>query len=732
MTSQQKNIFYYLLLLLISILVYSNVIKLGFVNWDDGKYVYENSDISQLNIQSTGKFFTTPVVGMYQPIPMISYAIEYHFFQNNPLVYHLTNLFFHLLNILLLFILIRMLTKNMFIAFFTALIFAMHPLHVESVAWISERKDVMFVFFYFLSLIFYLKYLDKESRIRYLWISLLLFLFSLWSKSAAVTLPVILLLIDYYRSVPLSKRTILQKLPFLVLSLIFGIVSIYTQQVIKHDQVPLADFTFMDKIFLATGSFTYYVYSFFVPVDLSAFHPFPIKTGDFLPVRFYFSIVVPVVFIVGLTILYKSKRIAGILKKELLFGLIFFLITLFLFIYIAVGSALVSERYTYLPYIGLGMALIIVINWIMERFNSSGILKASVWVILLCYTGFYAVASYNRVAVWKDSITLWSDAVKKDPSIIGYYNLGNAYRETKNYAEALKTFHHALDIDQNYADAWNNIGVTYADLKNYNEALPAFEKAHSLKPDDVLTLLNRANNYKACGLTDKAMSDYNQLSRIDSSNAEVFFQRGTLNLASGNLIKAVVDISKAIALNPDYAEAYNNRGYIRYLSGNLKDAEKDILKAIEIKPEYIEAYLNLSSVMEAQNDLKSALIYIEKAISLNHDYSAAYFNRSVLYSRLNNLTDALNDLDKAIKLDPTSYKAYNNRAEIKIRLNDLKGALVDLDQMLLLKPDYSYGYYSRAIIKKQVGLNNEACADMQKAQQMGVALAGVWLKNNCR
>lgn len=732
MTSLQRNILCFLLLLLISILVYSNVFKLGFVNWDDGKYVYENSDIQQLDIKSTAKFFATPVVGMYQPIPMISYAIEYHFFQNNPVVYHFTNLLFHLLNILLLFSLIRKLTKNVFVAFFTALIFAVHPLHVESVAWISERKDVMFAFFYFLSLLFYLKFLNKSNNFRYLWFSLLFFVFSLLSKSAAVTLPIILLLIDYYKSVPISKRTIVQKIPFFILSLIIGIVSIYTQQVIKHDLVPLADFTFIDKIFLAASSFSYYLYSFFVPVDLSAFHPFPIKTGDFLPLKFYFSIIVPLLFLTGLIIIYTSKRVSGLLKKDIIFGLLFFLITLFLYIYIAVGSALVSERYTYLPYIGLSVLVLLIFNRIIDRFKSSEIIRTSVWVVLLCYLGFQALASYNRVNVWKDSTTLWLDAVKKNPSIIGYYNLGNAYREIKNYDEALNAYQKALRINRVYAAAWNNIGVTYADLKKYNVALPAFEKAHALKPEDAVTLLNRANNYKACGMMDKALADYNQLTRMDSSNSEIFFQRGSAYISIGNLINAVVDLNKAISLNPHYSEAYNNRGYIAFLLGNLKEAEKDILKAIELKPENTDAYLNLFSVKEAQNDLKSALFYIEKAISIAPDNSVGYFNRAVLYSQLNKFPSALKDLDMAINLDPGSYKAYNNRAEIKIRMADLKGALTDLDQMLILKPDYSYGYYSRGIVKKKTGLNNEACIDMKKAQQMGVSEAGLWIKNYCK
>jgi len=732
MTQKKGNIVCFILLLFISLLVYSKVFTLGFVNWDDGKYVYENSDIHQLNFQSARTFFTNPVVGMYQPIPMISYALEYHFFQNNPVVFHFTNLLFHLLNILLLFILMRMLTKNLFIAFFTALIFAVHPLHVESVAWISERKDVMFVFFYFLSLIFYVKYLVKANNIIYLWISLLLFVFSLLSKSAAVTLPLVLLLIDYYKSVPLSKRTIFRKIPFFTLSLVFGIAGIYTQHLIKPDLVPIAGFTFIDKLFLASGSFTYYLFSFFVPVDLSALHPFPIKTGDFLPLRFYFSIIVPLLFIWGLIIIYTSKRISLLFKKDILFGLFFFLITLFLYIYIAVGSALVSERYTYLPYIGLGLIVILIFNRIIERFNSSRIIKSTIWAVLLCYMGFYAVASHIRVTTWKNSTILWSDAVKKDPSVIGYYNLGNAQRETKNYAEALEAYHKALHIDPDYADAWNNTGVTYADLKQYKEALPAFEKAHALKPADAVTLLNRANNYKSCGMTDNALADYNLLTRMDSSNSEVFFQRGTAYLSIGNMVKALVDISKAISLNPNYAEAYNNRGYIGYLLGNLGDAEKDILKAIVIKPDYAEAYLNLFSVKEAQNDLKPALIYIEKAISIDPDYSAAYFNRAILFDRLNNLPSALKDLDKAIKLDPGSYKAYNNRAGIKIRLNDVKGALADLDQMLFLKPDYGNGYYSRGIIRLKMGLNTEACEDMEKARQMGVSMSDVWLKKNCK
>ena len=215
-----------LLILLFTIVIYSNSIQNAFVNWDDDVSIINNDDIHSLDRGHLFNIFNNSYNGMYQPAVMITFAINYAIQKLQPEVYHITNLLFHLLNILLLFIFIKMLFRNTILAAVTALIFAIHPMHVESVSWITERKDVLYAFFYLSSLILYLKYIQSDYQKRFLLLAFLFYLFSLFSKTNAVTLPLIMIAIDIYYGRPKSRYAIFEKAVFFLFSIIFGLIAI--------------------------------------------------------------------------------------------------------------------------------------------------------------------------------------------------------------------------------------------------------------------------------------------------------------------------------------------------------------------------------------------------------------------------------------------------------------------------------------------------------------------------
>ena len=271
-------------ILLTTIIVYSNSLNNGFVKWDDDKYVCNNEDIRQLDGQSIHRFFTTNYLRMYQPVTMISYALDYKMGELNALTYHRTNFIFHLLNVLLVFYVIFLLTKQSAIAAISALFFGIHPLHVESVAWISERKDLLYSFFYLGSLITYILYRKRNNSYKFYVLSILFFLLSLFSKSAAVTLPLILVLTDYYLSNKLAFKNNLDKIPFFVLSVVFGVVSLISQRVIGSDWDYVIGYTLLDRLFMGAYAFTFYIVKSIFPFGLSAIHPLPLKPAGFLPI----------------------------------------------------------------------------------------------------------------------------------------------------------------------------------------------------------------------------------------------------------------------------------------------------------------------------------------------------------------------------------------------------------------------------------------------------------------
>ena len=260
-------------ILLTTCIVYSNSLNNGFVKWDDDKYVSNNADFRQLDGQSILRFFSTSYLRMYQPITMISYALDYKVGKLNALTYHRTNLIFHLLNVLLVFYAILLLTKQPAIAAISALFFGIHPLHVESVAWISGRKDLFYAFFYLGSLIAYISYRKRNNSYKFYFLSILFFLLSLFSKSAAVTLPLVLVLTDYYLSNKLAFKNNLDKIPFFVLSVVFGVVSLLSQRVIGSDWDYVIGYTLLDRLFMGAYAFTFYIVKSIFPFGLSAIHP---------------------------------------------------------------------------------------------------------------------------------------------------------------------------------------------------------------------------------------------------------------------------------------------------------------------------------------------------------------------------------------------------------------------------------------------------------------------------
>ena len=238
----QKNLILFLaisFILIATAIAYYPCLKNGFV-WDDEGYILKNYYIKNMSVDNLKTIMTTPIMGNYHPLVIISYAWEYFFFKLNPAPYHIVNMIIHLLNCVLVFYFIMRLSNSIPVAFITGLLFGIHPLHVESVAWISERKDVLYAFFYVISLICYLSYLEKRPDYKYYFFALFFFLLSILSKPMAVTLPLVLFLMDYFRDRKIDYRAIIEKIPFFVLSILSGIVTLFAQRLSEHSDPAFA------------------------------------------------------------------------------------------------------------------------------------------------------------------------------------------------------------------------------------------------------------------------------------------------------------------------------------------------------------------------------------------------------------------------------------------------------------------------------------------------------------
>ena len=345
--------------------------------WDDNIYVINNKDITNLSFNSLKTIFSGFYAYCYLPLTMLTYSLEYHFFGLNPFIYHLDNLVLHLFNIILVFIFIYKLSLGselreintrqyaISLAFIVALLFAIHPMHVESVAWISERKDLLYSFFFLSSLIFYIKYISQiKSSIIHYPLSIILFFLSCLSKPTAVTLPFVLILIDYFFnrfSLKSKVKLFKEKIPFFILSLLFLIIAFYSQ---KHEiVVNSADdsyFNLFHRIFLFSFALTFYLYKVIAPFHLSVIHSF-LGNAKHFPSLYYISSLI--LLIIPLIIFISGKS-----RKLLIFGFLFFFTTIALSLQIIpFRFAIVCERYTYIPYIGLFFIIACIFQSILKN-----------------------------------------------------------------------------------------------------------------------------------------------------------------------------------------------------------------------------------------------------------------------------------------------------------------------------------------------------------------------------
>ncbi len=482
-------------LVLITTSIYFKSLNNDFTRWDDNKYVTENPDIRTLHGDSLNitfkKTLSSYVMGNYHPVTMLSYCIEYNKYKLNPKTYHLTNLVLHILNTLLVFCFIWLLTQQKWVAFITALLFSIHPMHVESIAWVAERKDVLYSFFYLAAICCYIIYLKKEKRKWFFYtFTFLLFCLGILSKAMAVSLPIVFFAIDYFIGRKITIKTFLEKTPFIVLAFVFGYVAIEAQKSINALSL-IEHYNFFDRIFFTGYAVMMYLWKLFVPTNLSCFYDYPVKKEGFYPIIVYIA---PIIILTLAFLIYKSIKF----RKDILFGFAFFFITIALVLQILpVGGAIIADRYTYLPYIGVFFIIARWINDLLE--NRSEQLKVFKTPILASFTLFIIVCcylSFQRCKVWKDTISVWSNAIEQfDGSPQSFNGRGDGYIFAKQYDKAIADLNRAIQLKYDYPDAYYNRGLANYYLGKYEESIKDYTSAIQYNPKLSRAYFNRAGSF---------------------------------------------------------------------------------------------------------------------------------------------------------------------------------------------------------------------------------------------
>jgi Flp pilus assembly protein TadD len=558
-----------------------------FVSYDDDLYVYENPHVTN-GLTRDGVFwaFTTGQAGNWHPLTWLSLMLDCQLFGPRPGGLHLVNLLLHIANTLLLFTVLKKMTDALWSSAFVAAVFALHPMHVESVAWIAERKDVLSTLFWMLTLLAYVGYVKRPGLLRYM-TTILLFALGLMAKPMLVTLPFVLLLLDYwplnrfgpqtaktsgrqsYKSGPAGPkfqnlyRVLFEKIPFFVLCAISSVITFLVQQsggaVVGITALPLNS-----RVTNAFLSYAKYIGKMFWPQNLAIFYPFDLARFEFWQIL----LCILLLLFISIFVIYAGRK-----RRYLAVGWFWFVITLVPVIgFVQVGNQALADRYTYIPYIGL----FIMIAWgLPELLSEWPYRKIAFGISIVVVLTALGISTYRQVGYWKNSFILFSHAIEvTQGNYLAYNNLGNAYCNLGRYREAVEAYRQAIKIKPDYAKAHNNLGNAYWNLGRHQESIEAYKQAVRKEPDYADAQYNLGNAYCNLGRYQEAIEAYQQ----------------------------------AIKLKPDNAVAYNNLGFAYGKLGRYDEEIEAFGQAVRIKPDYAVARNNLADAL-----LKQGTPYIEPA-----------------------------------------------------------------------------------------------------------------------
>lgn len=630
--------------LVITFAVFANTLSAGFVNWDDHGYLWLNPLVQPLSGQAFSEMFTGHTCGNYSPLVVLSYCIEHGFdtilkpgamvMDNfNPFIYHLNNVLLHLGATTMAFFLFRALGLRSWALALGTVLFGIHPMRCESVAWITERKDVLYGLFYISALLTYWKYLhEKEGKTRWFLLTMGLGLLSYFSKIQAVSLPLSLLCLDYLAGRNLkSTKVWVEKVPLFALSLVIGLVGIHFLGVaegLKDSGYPM-----VDRFFFATYSLWIYLWKLIAPFGLSAYYPYP-KLGA-TPMLYYLT---PFALAAVGWWVWRSAKYG----RDIVFGFLFFMVNIvFVLQFKGAGKAFMADRFTYIPYLGLFYILARKYGDITEGRIKSGLASALPF-IAAGFVGLCAVLSFFQNQTWQSSISLWENVAAKHPNdALSWNNKGLAHLDLKEDEKALESYEQALKADPNHFDALFNLGVTLNSLKRYPEAIKAYDRALAQKPDYADAYYSRGQVYSNANQPDKAIADFEKAMQLgvkkpkhevkasmaaayasakqfdravaaydeaiqEQASADYYFKKGNALAGSGKMEAAIAAYEATIAISPDFADAYNNKGNALASLQRFTEALPSFEQALKLEPDAGNFRCNLGLAKHSMGDLTGA------------------------------------------------------------------------------------------------------------------------------
>jgi protein O-mannosyl-transferase len=610
-------------------LVFGQTLNHEFINYDDENYVYENAKVTAgLSLQNALWAFTHTPCNNWHPLTIISHMLDCQLYGLKPAGHHFTNVFLHTLAVILLFLVLRQMTGALWRSAFVAAVFAIHPLHVESVAWVAERKDVLSAVLFVLTLGAYTRYVRTLSLTSYL-IVLLLFAVGLMAKPMLVTLPFVLLLLDYWplnRFAPASsaksnrnrrveppaniRRIFLEKIPLLFLSA----GSCWATVVAQHHFIGSIDrLSLMERLCNAAVATMVYVRQMVLPIRLSAFYPHPRHSLSVIEIG---AAVLLLIAISGAALILRGKHAYFLTGWFWFLGMLVPVIGI-----VQVGEQAHADRYTYLPQIGLYILVIWIVADISILRRNRGILGTVMALLLVTLMS----CAWKQTTYWRNSRTLWMHALEVNPKNDTAYNglCDVALRENR-LDEAILQAQKALEIRPNNADVQSNLAVALSRSGRRGEALIHFQKVIDVS-------LNRPR---------------------------VHYNLATLLMDDGRLDEAIAEFEKELEIQPDFLDAHNNLGTVLIRKGDLDGALTHFQRALQIDSRRPKVHYNAATILLQKGQRGEAIAHLEKELQINPASTDAHNKLGLAWSQEGRIDLAIAQWEKTLELQPNDLNAH--------------------------------------------------------------------------
>ncbi|HEX4342864.1 MAG TPA: tetratricopeptide repeat protein [Verrucomicrobiae bacterium] len=677
-----------LMLALVTVVLYRKVLGFDFIDYDDNLYVVNNEHVQRgLSWSNVSWAFHTTELASWYPLMWLSFMLDVTLFGRGAAGPHFVNLLFHAANAVLLFLTLLRLTDAKWRSAMVAALFALHPLHVESVAWVAERKDVLSTFFGLLSVWMFTVYVKGRIRDpvhrtgrpdRYYWWSLGFFVLALLSKPMQVTLPCVLLLLDFW---PLKRMgrvpmagLIREKIPFFVLSLVFAWVTVG----VHHEAdalVTLTDISIPMRLQNALVYYARYLGKTFWPAELVL--PYPASAGSV-------GLTLGSVFlVVGLCVgaWWTRKR-----YPFLFTGWFWFVGTLFPVIgIIAWGSQSIADRFTYVPLIGIFIAVVWGTAKLLRRGKFPKMVPCALAAGVLVLCGWRTV---GQLDYWRDSETLFRHTlVSGDENTVAHFCLAEQLMKTGRKAEATEHFRRAIELSPNVIGVLQGAGRSWFEAKDYDDAILCFQRILSISSTNTTAMCSLGDAWVEVGKTAEAMGEFTNALRLDPKFVRAYCGLGNALAVLGKNDEALQNYTEALRLDPDSALAHYDLGNVLLKTGDTNGAMLNYASALQSEPTFAEAENNLGNVMLRLGRVSEAAEHFQAVTEYEPGHVEAHVNLASALARQRNLGGAVAEYSEALELDPNLVEAHFNVAVVLAQLGRREEAVAHLKEVLRLRPD---------------------------------------------